>query len=265
MSQACQQVVGSRVKVSIVPNLNCSAAPVTHQVVTAAAAAIGDTVLSLKLDSTYTPISGAYTASSKYPLTPGTILAFGSNLVEVTADTAGNGVYFITTTAQNVNVRRLTVAVASAASSNTYFAIQLCLKSSNVTTNTTQIDNTTNCTGSLFTQVNVGYMKMLDLAGFLSSQDYGYYILSTLGRDLQSVFYAIDYDTRFLDSGVAQLTDPSITEAVVKQLAGYTLQAQIQSVDLRYGSYLTVADQAALATTRNLYGLKAASGLVTIV
>jgi hypothetical protein len=265
MSKACQQVVSSRVKVAIVPNLNCSTVPVTHQVVLASAVAIGDTTISVRLDSTYTPTSGAYSAASKYSLTPGTILNFAGNLVEVVDTNTGDGVYFITTTAQPVNVKRIKTAIATAATALTYFAIILCLKNSNITTNSTQVDNTTNCSQELFTQVTVGYMKMLDLAGFVASKDYGYYLLSELGKTLKSVFYAIDYDGRFSSTGVAQLTDPSITEVAVKQLAGWTVQGQIQSVDSVYGSYLTAANTIAANTERSLYGFAPAIDIVTIV
>ena len=262
MSKSCQQVVSSRVNVSIVPNLNCSPVPVKHQVKLSVAAAIGDTSISLQLDSTFTPTSGAYTAASRYALTPGTILRLGTVDVEVTDTNNGDGVYFITTTAQVVNVRRLKVSILTTAVAQTYFAIKLCLKNSNITTNSTQVDNTTNCTGTLFTQITVGYMKMLDMAGFLASKDYGYEVLRLLGKDLQAVFFCIDYDNRFSNSGVAQLTDPSLTEVAVKQLAGWAIQAQIQSIDSSYGSYLSAADLVAANTERSLYGFTPAVDVV---
>jgi hypothetical protein len=265
MSKSCQQVVSSRINVSIVPNLNCSPAPVKHRVVTTAAAAIGDTSISISLDAAFPAASGAYTAASKYALTPGTILTFGAVQVEVTDTNAGEGVYFIGTTAQVVNVKRLKAAIATAATAETYFAIKLCLKNSNITTNSTQVDNTTNCTGVLFTQITVGYMKMLELGGFMASKDYGYEVLDKLGDDLKAVFYLIDYDSRMSNTGVAQLTALSITEAAVKQLAGWTVQGQIQSVDSKYGSYLTATQLLAANTERSLYGFGSAIDVVTVV
>jgi hypothetical protein len=264
MSKSCNQVVGSLVNISIVPNLNCSAAPVTHQVITTATA-VGATQISLALDSTFVPASGAYTASSRYALTPGTILQFGSVYVEVTDTLSGDGVYFITTTAQQVNVKRLTAPIIAAnLTASTYFAIKLCLKSSNITTNTTQVDNTTNCTGALFTQVNVGYMQMLDLAGFVASKDYGFYLLQTLGKQLQACFFLVDYNGRFSRGGIVQLTDPSITEAVVKQLVGFTVQGQVQSISSDYGSYLTAAQLTAANAERTLYGFAPAIDTVVL-
>lgn len=264
MSKSCQQVVSSRVNVSIVPNLNCSPAPVTHQVKASVAAVAGDTAISIVLDSAFSPTSGAYTVASKYALTPGTILKFGTQYVEVTDTNDGAGVYFITTTAQLVNVKRLKAAVALDATAQTYFAIKLCLKNSNITTNSTQVDNTTNCTGTLFTQITVGYQKMLDMAGFMASKDYGYEVLRLLGKDLQAVFFCIDYDNRFSNAGVAQLTDPSLTEVAVKQLAGWSIQGQIQSIDSSYGSYLTATDLTAANTERALYGFTPAIDVVTL-
>lgn len=264
MSQGCNNTLSSNVKVSIIPNTDCSASPTLHQVVTTVAAVPGDTRLTLRLDPTFTPSSGAYTAASKYALTPGNILVVGGIQVEVAEPTDGSGVYFITTTAQAINVVFLKVAVPVGAAATTYFAISLCLKKADITTNTTAIDNTTNCTGVLFTQINVGYMKMLDMAGFLTSKEYGYYLLKLLGKDLQSAFFAIDYDRRFFNRGVVQLTDPSITEAVVKQIAGWSIQGQIQSVDASYDSYLTTLQKASLDIDRASYGFKVAQGIVII-
>jgi hypothetical protein len=177
----------------------------------------------------------------------------------------GDGVYFITTTAQQINVKRLTAPILAAnVTAQTYFAIKLCLKSSNITTNTTQIDNTTNCTGALFTQINVGFMQMLDLAGFVASKDYGFYLLQQLGKNLQSCFFLVDYNGRFSRGGVVQLTDPSITEAVVKQLVGFTVQGQIQSIESDFGSYLTATQLTACNSQRVLYGFAPAIDTVVI-
>jgi hypothetical protein len=264
MSKGCARVRGSNVKVSIIPNTNCSAAPVLHQIEATVAAIIGATSITISLDAGFTPSSGAYTVASRYALVPGTIVRFGSQDVVITEPADNSGVYFITTTAQAVNVKPLTAAIAINDTATTYFAIPLCLKSANLTTNTTQVDDTTNCTGNLFTQINVGYMKMLDLAGFLTSQDYAYYILEQLGANLDSAFYVIDYDQRFLYGGVANLTDPSITDAVVKGLVGWTVQGQVQSVDFVYAGYLSAAQVTELATVRANYGLKPAKGVVTV-
>ncbi len=262
MSSGCQQVISSRIKVAIIPNTTCAASPTIHQVEATVAGVAGDTSLTISLDTAYT--AGGYGASSKFALVPGTILNFGAVAVTVADPTDGSGVYFITTTAAPINVVALSGAVALNATAQTYFAIPLCLKNANVTTNTTQVDNTTNCTGTLFTQINTGFMKMLELGGFLASGDYGYFTLSSLGKELQSAFFAIDYDRRFFTSGVVQLTDPSITDSAVKQLAGWTIQGQIQSLDSSYGSYLTSAEQTANATARKLYGFDTVKSVFTV-
>ena len=265
MSAGCNQVISSRIKVSIVPNTTCASAPTLHQLKTSIVAVVGESSMSIQLDSTFIPTSGAYTAASRFALVPGSIIDFGGVKVEVADATNGSGVYFISTAAQVVNVVRLTDVVPVDATAETFFAVPLCLKSSNINTSSTQVDNTTNCTGTLFTQITTGYMKTLEMAGFLASNDFGYFTLSSLGKDLKSIFFAIDYDGRFLTVGLAQLTDPSITEAVVKQLAGYTLQGQIQSLEASLGSYLTVADQAALAKYRAHYGFRASQGINTLL
>jgi hypothetical protein len=223
-----------------------------------AAAAVGATSISLQLGA-------PATATDSKALVAGTRLTLGTTQVEVVNNaTTGSGVYNITTTATTVNVKPITAAIAATATGTTYFAIQLCLKNANLTTSTTTVDNTTNCNEGLFTQVNVGVMKMLDLAGFLSSKDYGYQVLASLGVNLGSVYFVLDYDRKFTVQGTTQLTDPSITEAAVKQLVGWSLQSQVQSVDATYGSFLTTAQQTALATLRANYGLAPQTDIETV-
>jgi hypothetical protein len=235
------------------PNIGCQARPTLHSVSLGAAVVAGATSIQLGLDPARIP---AYTATDAYPLISGTVLTFTGGLQAIVEDnTDGTNVYVVTNTPQPVNVKLIPTAIPATAVAPTYFGLQLCVSSVGLTTNTNTVDSTTNCTGSLYTSVNTGFTKELALMGYLASKDFAYDIMRTSGFDLGTFFFAIDFDGRFFKEGQVQLTDPSLTQLEVKQIAKFENRGQIQSVDYQAGSF--VKDAAALLllnSKRALYG-----------
>jgi hypothetical protein len=184
--------------------------------------------------------------------------------VEVLAPSDGSGVYKLSTAAPTViNVKRLTAVIALDTPFTSHLGVLACVKTANIDTQTTSVDNTTNCTGALYTKLNLGVDKMLKLSGYLSSADYAYYLLKTVGKDLGSFFFALDYDGRFFVTGVFQTTDPSIAGNEVKQIVSWTVDGQIQSIDSDYGSYVESAgDLTALNESRSNYGFGPAKSVI---
>lgn len=246
---------GSRTRLSIIPNLNCAPSPTLYGLEVTTAGVIGDATLSIQVTT-----AGVIAA----PLSPGAILKIGAQSIEVLAPTDGSGVYKVSTaTATTINIKRLTAAVAVNTAFTSYLGVLACVKTANIDTQTTSVDNTTNCTGSLYTKLNLGVDKMLKLEGFLSSADYAYYLLKTVGKDLGSFFFALDYDGQFFVTGVFQTTDPSVAGNQVKQIVSWTVDGQIQSIDADYGSY--VASAAELTVLNNLranYGFAPAKSVI---
>ena len=255
MSQGCNNVNGSRTKIAIIPNLNCAPAPVLYALQVTAAGVIGDTTISVQITT------AAVTAA---PLSPGAILKIGTAYVTVLAPTDGSGIYKLNTASATViNVKRLTSAIAVNATFTSYLGVLACVKTANIETQTTSVDNTTNCTGALYTKLNLGVDKMLKLAGYLSSADYAYYLLKTIGKDLGSFFFALDYDSRFFVTGVFQTTDPSVAGNEVKQIVTWSVDGQIQSIDADYGSYVDSAgDLVVLEALRSNYGFGVSKSVI---
>jgi hypothetical protein len=255
MSQGCNNVNGSRTRIAIIPNLNCAPAPTLYALENPVAGALGDATLSVQIT---TP--GVVAA----PLSPGMFLKIGSQTVEVLAPTDGSNIYKLSTAAPTViNVKRLTAAIPVDTAFTSYLGVLACVKTANIDTQTTSVDNTTNCTGSLYTKLNLGVDKMLKLSGYLSSADYAYYLLKTIGKDLGSFFFALDYDSRFFVSGVFQTTDPSIAGNEVKQIVTWTVDGQIQSIDADYGSYVASAGELTVLTDlRSNYGFGAPKSVI---
>jgi hypothetical protein len=255
MSQGCNNVNGSRTKLAIIPNLTCAPAPTLYALEVTAAAAVNDSTLSIQITT------AAITAA---PLSPGVVLKIGSQNVEVLAPTDGSGVYKLSTAAATViNVKRLTATIAVNATFTSYLGVLTCVKTANIDTQTTSVDNTTNCTGSLYTKLNLGVDKMLKLAGYLSSADYAYHLLKTIGKDLGSFFFALDYDGRYFVTGVFQTTDPSVAGNEVKQIVTWSVDGQVQSIDNDFGSYVATAGELTLLNTlRADYGFKPAVSVI---
>lgn len=255
MSQGCNNVNGSRTRLAIVPNLNCAPAPTLYSLENTVAGVIGDATLTIQVTTV------GVTAA---PLSPGAFLKIGAQTVEVLAPSDGSGIYKLSTAAPTViNIKRLTAAIPINTAFTSYLGVLACVKTANIDTQTTSVDNTTNCTGSLYTKLNLGVDKMLKLSGYLSSADYAYYLLKTIGKDLGSFFFALDYDSRFFVTGVFQTTDPSIAGNEVKQIVTWTVDGQIQSIDADYGSYVPSAGElTALNTLRANYGFGAAKSVI---
>jgi len=255
MSQGCNNVNGSRTRLAIIPNLNCAPAPTLYDLKVAVAGAIGDATLSIQVTTV------GVTAA---PLSPGAILKIGTQSVEVLAPSDASGIYKLSTAAPTViNIKRLTAAIALDAPFTSHLGVLACVKTANIETQTTSVDNTTNCTGSLYTKLNLGVDKMLKLSGYLSSADYAYYLLKTVGKDLGSFFFALDYDRRFFVTGVFQTTDPSVAGNEVKQIVTWTVDGQIQSIDADYGSYVASAPElTVLNDLRSNYGFATAQSVI---
>jgi hypothetical protein len=254
MSAGCNNAVGSRFDISLIRNLNCEAVPKLITVEADTAGVVGGTTLSIALNALAHPING-----EKYYLTSPHILYFGAGFapVEVLPPSDGSGVYTITTTSVTVNVKRLTTAIPVDATALSYLGIHACLKSANIATSTTSQDNTTNCTGELETMLNISYSKKMNIAGYVSSQDFGYYLMKVTGQALGSFFFALDYDRKQLVTGVVQITDPNIQGNEVKNIVSYDLEGQVQSISHDSGSYFdSLPAQTEAANIRRLYGLK---------
>jgi hypothetical protein len=257
MTAACNLVNGSNIKISLTPNIGCQAAPTVQTVSLGAAVAVGATSIQLLLNPANVP---AYTATSAYPLLSGTVLTFSGGLqVKVQDASDGTNVYVLTTTAQSVNVELVQTAIPATAIASTFFGLQLCVSSVGLTTNTNTVDSTTNCTGSLYTSVSTGFTKELALMGYLASKDFAYEVIRSRGYDLGTFFFAVDFDGKFYLEGQVQLTDFSLTQLEVKQIAKFENRGQIQQIDFQAGSF--VKDAAALTLLnqkRALYGFASA-------
>jgi hypothetical protein len=97
--------------------------PTIHQVKLHKPIVAGDTSISIALDNTFEPISGAYTASSKYPLYLNTLLYFKDGddykLIEIVDD---NYAYNLTTTVSIVPIKRSRQAIPINAIAQSYLA-----------------------------------------------------------------------------------------------------------------------------------------------
>jgi len=257
MTASCSQILGSGVRIYALPNLTCLAAPQVQQLKLAAAVAIGDTTVSVQLDSTF--VAGAYTVSTSLPIYPGTILYFvdGTAIIPLTV-LDNNTAYNVVSSASAVlSISRATVAISATAICQTYLAARLCTMKADTATSTTTQDNTTNCTGLLATKINTAFEDVLDMSGFPNGKDRSYYdIIEVLGRTAGTIFYMKDYDRQDHEVGIAQLTKASRPGAQAKGLVSWTMQAQVQSYLSYYGGSITLtAAQKLLANAeRQIWG-----------
>jgi hypothetical protein len=258
MTASCTAYLGSGTRIYAIKNEGCLPVPIEHQIVLNAPIAVNDQTISVKLNSAFTPSSGAYTAASSYALYPGTFLYFNVGgvytQVEVLEDV---GAYNIGLIASTLRIQRATAAVAVTGVANTYFAGKICVQKANTTVNTSTQDNTVTCTGNQSTMVNTAFGEVLDLSGFPNAADRAYYdFIEIIGKKLGSVFILKDRDRFAHDTYIAQLTKPSETGAEAKGLVAYTLQAQIQnSISSFAGKIALTAAEIALAQAeRRLYG-----------
>jgi hypothetical protein len=259
MSAGCDDTLGSNTKLVIFPEPDCAPAPKLHNLVVDAAAAVGATQISVVLQA------ASHTSTDKIPLSPGTFLTIGTQVVEVVEPPNGTAIYILSLVPQLITVKRLKAAIAVNAAFTNYCFLRTCLTSNNIETSTESVDNTTNCTGVLFTKLNVGYGKMIKLAGFNRSKDYAYYILKKFGKDLKTFWFALDYDGRFLVTGQFQGTDPSVTDGAVKNIVKWNMDGQVQQIDYDGSNYVeTAADLVALEALRANYGFGKSVGVQVI-
>lgn len=258
MTASCTTILGSGTRIYAIRNDNCLPEPIEHRLVLGAAAVIGATTLSLLLDSTFIPSSGAYTAASSYPLYPGTFLYLfdGTNFQQVEV-LDGVGAYNMTTTASTVRIKRLTVPLPITSTANTYLAAKICVQKAPTTVNTTTQDNTTTCTGNQSTMINTAFGEVLDISGFPNAADRAYYdFVVNLGKQLGSAFIFKDSDRFSHETYVGQFTKPTETGAEAKGLVAYAMQIQIQNSISSYDGKiaLTPAQKALAQAERRLWG-----------
>ena len=258
MTASCTNILGSGTRIYMIKNEDCLPTPIQHQLVLDSVVAIGDQTISVKLDATFTPSSGAYTSSSSYALYPGTYLYFtdgvGYDQFEVLENVAA---YNMTLTASTVRVQRSTVTLPITSVASTYLAAKICVQKAPTTVNTTTQDNTTTCTGSQSTMINTAFGEMLDLSGFPNAADRAYYdFIVKLGRKLGSAFIFKDSDRFSHETFVGQLTKSTETGAEAKGLVAYALQIQIQnSLSSYVGKIsLTPAEKILVQAERRLWG-----------
>jgi hypothetical protein len=253
MSSICNQALGSKIKAAMIPNLACTRNPFTHRVVSSVIAAQFATSLTLALDSAYVP--GGYTGTSAIPLYAGTRLFFGGTMVEVVSEYT-----VLTTTGQVVEVAPISAGIAAAATALSYLAAILPTSGFNIAAPPSTATNSTNANGALLTDVNTGYKRAATITGFPDKNDASYWnIIVGLGKELESVHYAVDYDGQYSETGVMQLTYPDQQQGTVAQIQTYQVVGQVQSFAVQAGSIVnSPAQQTAINTLRNLYGFAAA-------
>jgi hypothetical protein len=124
MSKAIPQNSIPDYKFYVIPNATSSTScltPAVHQVKLQKPIFARDTSISIALDSTFEPISGAYNASSKYPLYLNTLLYFKDGdeykSIQIVDDNYG-----ITTTFSTVNIKGSEQAISINAISQSYLA-----------------------------------------------------------------------------------------------------------------------------------------------
>jgi hypothetical protein len=172
-------------KFYVIPNVTSNASypsPTIHQVKLQKPILDRDTSISIALDSTFEPISGAYNASSKYPLYLNTILYFKDGdeykSIQIVDDN-----YSITTTFSTVNIRMPKQAITINAIAQSYLAAP----DSGI-----RADRN----GSILT---IQYPSQCRIGQ----------TIQTMGDDLADIFFAKDYgQKRSYEIGVVQLKHP---------------------------------------------------------
>jgi hypothetical protein len=252
MSSICNQVLGSNIKASLLPNLDCGTAPQIQQVTNTVAVLLGAKTISLELDATYVP--GGYTGASAIPIYPGTILYFGVVPIEVTEYAV------LTTTAQLVNIKPAPAPLAIDLTAQSYLSAILCTSGFNISAPPQTATNSTVCSGNLLTDVNTGYKRMATIQGFPDKADGAFWnILVNIGKELGSVYYMVDYNGQFSETGIMQLSFPDLQQGNVAQIQTYQIQGQVQSFEMQAGSsFLTPAQLTAANLERHLYGFPSA-------
>jgi hypothetical protein len=202
--------------------------PQIHQLKLVRPINVMDKSIYIALDSNFTPISGNYTDSSKYPLYANTYLYFydGASYHQIEILDNNGLPNDITITATEVPINRSTVAIPVTATAKSYLAV-LC--------NGIQADSTSN---------------VLNIRGDHTTEDSHSYwnIIHAIGSQLGYVFFAKDYYCRFHEIGIVQLTKPSTTTG------GINLQGQIQSLN-RWNENPPLSDIDIIIDERRYWGM----------
>ena len=189
MSVSISQKLTADHKFYVIPALTSNTSypnPTIHQVKLEKSICVGDTSISIALDSTFQPISGAYTASSRYPLYVSTLLYFkDANDYEPIEILDDNRAYDLTTTAFVVPITISRQAIPISAIAQSYLAAPA-------------IGIQADRNGSILT------IRDTFCRGRIN-QD-----IQTMGNNLAYIFFAKDYEQkRSNEVGVVQLTPSS--------------------------------------------------------
>jgi hypothetical protein len=189
MSVAIPQKLMPNYKLYIIPDSTSNTSyrnPTIHQIKLENPVCIGDTSISISLDSTFQPISGAYTASSRHPLYTSTLLYFkNENDYEPIEIVDDNRAYNLTTTVSRVPIKRSKQAIPINAIAQSYLAA---------------------LASGIQADKNGGELTIRDpFRRGRINQD-----IQTMGNNLTFVFFAKDYQqTKPHEVGVVQLAPPS--------------------------------------------------------
>jgi hypothetical protein len=256
MSSVCSQVLGSKIKMSLVKNLDCGdTAPLQQLVVTVVAAANAEQI-TIGLDPAFTVNSVVqYTANSIQPLYARTKLFVGGQYVEIVSPRV-----LLTTTPVVVKVAPLELPIAVNAVINTRLGAIPCTSDVNVAAPPQTATNSTNCNGNLLTDVNTGYKRTCTIMGFPDGKDATFWdLMLGVGEDLASVYYYIDYDGQYGETGVMQLSFPDFQQGSVAQIQKYQISGQVQNYKMVKASVVnTAAQQVLINAERALWGFKPA-------
>lgn len=220
MSVSISQKLTADRKLYVIPALTSNTSypnPTIHQVKLEKPICIGDTSISIALDSTFEPISGSYTASSRYPLYVSTLLYFkDANDYEPIEILEDNRAYDLTTTAFEVPITRSRQAIPISAIAQSYLAAPA-------------IGIQADRNGSILTIRD-------PRRGGRISQD-----IQTMGNNLDYIFFAKDYEQRrHHEIGVVQLAPPGNDTSCVIQgnLQSPPLQSNDQTERILWGMSL---------------------------
>jgi hypothetical protein len=257
MSQACNNINAIKSKLFLCPEVVCGEInPVIHRVTLSAPASTGSSTLTLTLDTSFTPSSGAYTTLSSFTLVAGVTLYFVGGAVKVVNDPQGKDFYTITTAPTTIRVLPISQPLGIGDISTTYFAFPICLTSHNFIANNSQTDNTINSSSLLLTPQFTGYSRLLDLAGNCQAKNSGYNFQRQAGRKLKVCHFFLDHGGVFFTGGKLQLGLIADIASPSKDILRWRQTGLIQSITLETDEYLTTLALSTLQGTVTLWGGK---------
>lgn len=264
---ACKKTLGTKTSLYLIGPAKCGqATPVLHRVKISTVATVSGTSIGLQLDTTFTPITGAYTAQSAVPVYANTVLKFGASAVPVKVVKDA----ILTTAGVTVEISPANAAVAAlttTATADSYLAGRICLETKNITTNAQTAQANEDCGDNLLVQVYTGFTKDLAITGFPSTSVAFWHMFESLGQNLDTVYFYLDYDGKYGRYGTGQITPASDTNNTAAQILGFSANLSITSIttdlplslvgypDPVTGVIYTAANITANNVRRALYGL----------